>query len=76
MPAQWTPRDYAILITIGSTCLCLVILVLGTVIGVLQGVISVQVLGTIKGAGVGGGLLGLGAILCQIIKVSLSGGNE
>ena len=35
---KWgSPRDYAMLITTGSVCLCLVILVLGTVLGVLNG---------------------------------------
>lgn len=75
MVKEWTPREYSVLIAIGTACLCLIILVLGTVIGVLNGTISVDLLGKVEGAGIGGGMLGFGVILYQIIKVSLSGGT-
>ena len=68
---EWTPRDYTVLVVTGTACLCLVILVLGAVIGVMSGRISVEMLGNIQGAGVGGGLLGFGVIIYQIIKISL-----
>ena len=68
---DWTPRDYTVLVVSGTACLCLVILVLGAVIGVMTGRISVEVLGEIQGAGIGGGLLGFGVIIYQIIKVTL-----
>jgi len=43
---KWgSPRDYAMLITTGSVCLCLIILVLGTVLGVLNGKFSPATLG-------------------------------
>ena len=72
---KWgSPRDYAMLITTGSVCLCLVILVLGTVLGVLNGKFSPDTLGGVQTAGFGGGLLGFGFILYKIIKVSLAGG--
>jgi len=72
---KWgSPRDYAMLITTGSVCLCLVILVLGTVLGVLNGKFSPATLGGVQTAGFGGGLLGLGFILYRIIKISLVGG--
>ena len=70
-----TPREYAVLITIGTACLCLIILVLGTVLGVLNGSITVDTLGKVESAGVGGGLLGFGMILYRIIKISLAGGT-
>lgn len=62
------------LIVVGTACLCLLILVLGTVIGVMQGAISADILGEVGGAGVGGGLLGFGIILYRIIRVTLSEG--
>jgi hypothetical protein len=75
VPREWTPKDYAVLVAVGTACLCLVILVLGTVIGVMNKAISPEILGTIQGAGVGGGLLGLGIILYWIIKVALGGSS-
>lgn len=68
---EWTPRDYTVLVVSGTACLCLVILVLGAVLGVINGHISVEELGEIQGAGIGGGLLGFGVIIYQIIKVTL-----
>jgi hypothetical protein len=68
---EWTPRDYTVLVVSGTACLCLVILVLGAVLGVINGSISVEELGEIQGAGIGGGLLGFGVIIYQIIKVTL-----
>ena len=72
---KWgSPRDYAMLITTGSGCLCLIILVLGTVLGALNGKFSPEALGGVQTAGFGGGLLGFGFILYRIIKISLIGG--
>ncbi len=59
------------LVAVGTACLCLLILVLGTVIGVMNQSISPEVLGNVQGASVGGGLLGLGVILYRIIKIAL-----
>lgn len=69
-------REYAILMTIGTACLCLIILVLGTVWAVLDNKINVETLGKIESAGFGGGLLGFGTILYRIIKIALSGGGQ
>lgn len=71
MPREWTPKDYATIVVTGTACLCLLILVLGTVIGVMNQAISPEVLGNVQGASVGGGLLGLGVILYRIIKIAL-----
>ncbi len=71
MPSEWTPKEYAMLVAVGTACLCLLILVLGTVIGVMNQSISPEVLGNVQGASVGGGLLGLGVILYRIIKIAL-----
>lgn len=78
---KWTPRDLIILTSMGSACLCLILLILGVIIGVLTGSISSQVLGSIQGISVGGGLLGFGLIIYWIIrdtlsKLSLSGGED
>ena len=69
-----TMRDYIILITTGSVCICLIILVVGAVLAVLNGKISSETLGVVQTAGFGGGLLGFGFILYRIIKMSLIGG--
>lgn len=71
MASDWTPRDYAVLVVIGTACLCLVILVLGTVIGVMNKAIPPEVLGNVQGLSVGGGLLGFGVILYRVIKIAL-----
>lgn len=73
MNSQYSPADIRKLIVTCTGCLCLVILVMGTILGVLKGSISAEILGSIKGIGIGGGLLGLGLIIYQIIKVALRG---
>lgn len=73
---KWTPREYAVLVVIGTACLCLIILVLGVVIGVLNERITADILGKVGGPSIGGGLLGFGIILYRIIKVSLAGGSN
>jgi hypothetical protein len=73
---EWTVRELGGLISIGTACLCLIVLVLGTVIGVLNGIISPELLGKVEGIGTGGGLLGFGMILYLIIKVSLAGRKD
>jgi hypothetical protein len=69
---KWTPRDLIILISLGSACLCLILLILGVVIGVLTKAISPDVLGEIQGISVGGGLLGFALIIYWIIRDTLS----
>ena len=71
MDAAWTPRDYVVLIATSTACLCMLILVLGTMLAVLTNRISPDILGTVK-VGAGGGLLGFGLILYWIIKVALT----
>jgi len=62
--------------SVGTACLCLVILVLASVIGVLAGAISVEMLGSVQGAGMGGGLLGLGYIIYRVINSALRAGRN
>ncbi|PYX61391.1 MAG: hypothetical protein DMG73_03775 [Acidobacteria bacterium] len=69
----WTPREVRQLMVCGTGCLCLVVLVLGTVIGVLDGRITPEILGKVSNGATGVGLLGLALILFWIIRLSLSG---
>lgn len=73
--ATWLPRDYLVLMVGGTCCLCLVILVAGTVAGVLLEALTPELLGTVSGAGMGGGLLDLGVILYWIVRVTVSPGT-
>lgn len=57
----------------GTGCLCLIILVAGTMWGVDTGRISKDVLGQVSMAGVAGGVLGLALILFWIIRLSIQG---
>ena len=68
---ECTPQEAGALLVIGTACLGLVILVLGSVIGTLNGSISVEQLGNIGGLVKGGGLLGVGLILCLALKIAL-----
>ena len=63
----WTPKVYERLVVSCSACLCLLILTGCITIGVLEGKIGAEVLGSAKGAAVGTGLLGLAAIFGRII---------
>jgi hypothetical protein len=73
MGIKWTPKELRNLILLSTACLCLLVFVLGVMLGVLTGRISVEALGTIQGLSVGTGLLGLGLILYLIIKVPFAG---
>jgi hypothetical protein len=49
---------------------------MGTLSGVIRGVISVEHLGSIKGIGIGGGFLGFGLIIYHVIKIAFRGGKK
>jgi hypothetical protein len=53
-----------------------VILVGSVSIGVVTGKISPALLGSVKGLGVGGGLVGLAAILYMVIRAALNPGAK
>ena len=72
----WTPKELTTFTVVGTACLCLIILILGVILGVLTGRISVDALGTLNGLSIGTGLLGFGLLLFWIIKISLSGGGS
>ena len=69
-------RDIQNLIITCSACLALLILVLGTLYGIITGMISPEHIGQIEGIGVGGGLLGFGALIALVLKMSLGGGKS
>lgn len=70
-PDNLSVLDSQKLIITCTACLALLILVVGTLYGVITGAISPEHLGKIEGLGVGGGLLGLGAVIAVVIKMSL-----
>lgn len=75
MSQKWTPAAINRLVTVATGCLCLPILLLGVLILISQNKLSAALLGTATGMGVGGGLLGLAAILALVIKSGLNGGE-
>ena len=75
MATEWSASDYLKLIPVTTGCLCLLLLVSVIMVGTINGTIDPQILGTLKGAGAGGGLIGFAYILYLIIKVALSGGK-
>lgn len=76
MAQQLNVGDLQKLIITCSSCLALLILVMGTLYGVITGAISPDHLGSVKGIGVGGGLLGFGSIIALVIKMSIGGGKK
>jgi len=54
----------------------MVILVGSVSIGVVMGKISSDLLGSVKGIGVGGGLVGLAMVLYLVIRVALQPGAK
>ena len=75
MARPWTPTDINRLIAVSTGCLCLPIIVLGVLMLISEGALSADQLGTVKGVGVGGGLLGLASIVALVIKMGVSGGT-
>ena len=73
MQGEWQAhqREIRALIALVTACLGLLALLLATVYGVIQETITSDVLGTIEGMSVGGGLLGFALILYRIIKLTL-----
>jgi len=76
MSRPWTPSEINRLIVVSTGCLCLPIVILSALMLISKGALSAELLGTVNGAGVGGGLLGLASIAALVIKFGLSGGNR
>lgn len=68
---SWEPSDYIKMAAVGTTCLCMIILVLGAMIGLLTGRITADQLGSYGKAGAAVGIVGLAGILASILKTAL-----
>ena len=68
---RWTARDIQVLLVLVTACLCLVILVSGTLILLATGVIDAKDLGGLTSLGVGSGLVGMGAVIVWALKIAL-----
>jgi len=64
--------DFMTFMITGTACLCLLILTLGAVLAVANGVISVGALGTTAGISIGGGFLGLASMFYRLLTISSS----
>ena len=64
---SWQHSDYELLLVIGTDSLFLLILVGCVVLGVLMNKITPELLGSVKGAAVGTGLLGFAILIQQIL---------
>jgi hypothetical protein len=71
MAKKWSPADIQKVMAVSSASSCMVILVGSVSIGVVTGRISPDLLGSVKGIGVGGGLVGLAMVLYMVIRVAL-----
>lgn len=67
MARNWTANDYRRIIVCGTACLCLLIFVVGVLWLLKAGVVGPTVLGAVSGTG----LLGVGGLLAQILKLTL-----
>lgn len=72
---SWNPSDINRLIAVATGCLCLPVLVGGVLLLISQGALSAELLGSATGVGVGGGVLGLAAIVAMVIRLGLSKGE-
>jgi len=71
MPATWDSRIIIQLMVITTGCLCLLVLVVGTLLLINAGKISSDLLGSTKGVGIGGGLTFFVSIIYLVIKAGL-----
>ena len=65
----WSADDYQRIMVCATTCLCLLIFVVGTFWLVLSGVVGPTALGAVSGTG----LLGIGGLLLKIFKIAIKG---
>lgn len=67
MARRWTPQNTIQVMVATTACLCLLVVVFGTILGALQGKVSAEMLGTVSGASAGTGLLGLVLIIANLL---------
>lgn len=68
----WSIADLVQLMAATTACLCLVVVVFGVMIGVVNQTISPAILGSLEGFGVAGGLLGIVWILYLVLSRTLT----
>jgi hypothetical protein len=73
---MWTPHDVRMLVATTTGCMSLVILVLGTIIGVLTEKVNADILGKMASLGAGGGLVAFLFIVYLVIRAGLQGGDH
>lgn len=71
-PVKTNPSDLRKLMIVVCGCACFFMLVLITLLGIYNGRIQPEDLGTIESLTVGGGILGLGLITYHVIKLGVS----
>jgi len=71
MPATWDPRIIMQLMVITTGCLCLVVLVVGTLYFISVNKMPIELLGSTTGVGIGGGLSLFASIIYLVIKAGL-----
>jgi hypothetical protein len=67
---SWEPSDYMKMAAVGTTCLCMIILISGAMIGLLTGRITADQLGSYGKAGTAVGIVGLAGILASILRMA------
>lgn len=71
MARSWNADDYQRIMVCGTTCLCLLIFVVGTFWLVQARVVQATALGAVSGSG----LLGIGGLLVQILRIAIKNNN-
>lgn len=71
MASSWTPKDIRQLMVVVTGCLCLPVLIMGTMYLIDKGTLSSAALDPMTSAGTGGGIIGLGWIIYHVIKAGL-----
>jgi hypothetical protein len=69
MTRSWSADDYQRIMVCGTTCLCLLIFVVGTLWLVRGGAVGPTALGAVSGTG----LLGIGGLLVKIFRIVIKG---
>jgi hypothetical protein len=72
MARALTPHDIKSIMACGTGCLCLVLLVPITMIGVINGTITEKMFGDFTGLATGGGIVGLALLLVLLVRWSLA----
>lgn len=67
MARQWTAEDYQRVMVCGTTCVCLLLFVIGTFWLVLADKVRANTLGAVSGTG----LLGIGGLLLKILQLAI-----